>query len=722
VRVKGASSRLAAVRRWAAGNRLWAAAGLAVGLALAVLGQKRLWDEGAPFAATPDAMTLALFLGGAALFVVSVLALGVALWSRDDEPVPAVASDPAPSVSAWRWLSPWRAIGLALAVVLGLLAFLLNDNNTFTPAGSFCWIAAMAVLLVVFWEWRRPLLPRPRWPWSRDGDLAAPPLARRLAAGWPLFAVAAITGLGAFFRLYDLAGVPKEMVSDHVEKILDVNDILHGQFSVYFPRLEGREGSVMYAAAGLVKFTPLHMDFLALKLASALAGILAIPATYLMARAALGSRWVALLAAFFVAVAYWPVTLSRFGMRLGFTPLAVAVTLFFLFQGLRHNRRSSFLLGGLALGLGMYSYSGFRVLPLAVALVVAIKLAIDLVAARRVNWTLLGNGLLMGLMALIVFAPLGRYALDSPDNYWHRVETLSTRGGGVEDPLPTLAGNVKNALLMFNWTGDKGTWVNVPYQPALDYVAGALLVGGLAVLAVRWWRKREGPPLYLPFFLAVMLLPTVLALRFPDQNPSFARASGAVPLAMTLPALGLYALGSGLRRALPRVTGLVAAVLAVGVVAAAVAAINFRAYFDDYDKSYSAHVPNASEVAGVISDWARENGGIENAYLKVSPYWLDTRAVAIDLGDLGWNKTNVLFEMEQASPQLSKSGPLLYVLHLQDADALAWLRVHYPTGVAQTVMTPSGRPFMSFVSKAAGGGQRALLVGGGTLSYDALGP
>jgi 4-amino-4-deoxy-L-arabinose transferase-like glycosyltransferase len=705
VTVKGASSRLAAVRRWAGANRWWAASGLIAGLALAVLGQKRLWDEEAPYAATPDAMTLALFLGGTTLFVVSALTLGVASWRRDDEPESAGADRPGNAHSAsWRWLAPWRAAGLALAVLLGLLAFLLNDNNTFTPVGSFCWIGAMVVLLVAFWEWRRPLLPGPRWPWSRESQVSLPSLGRMAAAFWPFFAVAAITGLGAFFRLYDLAGVPQDMVSDHVEKILDVNDILHGQFSVYFPRLEGREAFIMYTTAGLVKFTPLHMDFLALKLASALAGILAIPATYLMARAALGSRWVALLAAFFVAVAYWPVTLSRFGMRVGFTPLAVAVTLLFLFQGLRHNRRYSFLLGGLALGLGMYSYSGFRVVPLAVALVVAVKLASDLLVARRVNWTLLGSGLLMGLMALIVFAPLGRYALDSPDNYWHRVETLSTRGGGVEDPLPTLAGNIKNALLMFNWTGDQNSWVNVPYQPALDYVAGALLLEGLAVLAVRSWRKREAPPLYLPFFLAAMLVPSVLALRFPDQNPSFARASGAVPLAMTLLALGFYALGSGLRRALPGVTGLAAAVLAVGTVAVVVAALNFRAYFDDYDESYTPHVPNASEVADVISDWARQNGGIENAYFKVSPYWLDTRAVAIELGDLGWNKTNVLFEMEQALPQLSKQGPIFYVLHLQDKEALAWLSAHYPTGVAQTVMTPSGRPFMSFVSKVAGGG------------------
>jgi 4-amino-4-deoxy-L-arabinose transferase-like glycosyltransferase len=709
-------SRPASVRRWAAGHRWWAAAGLAVGLALAVLGEKRLWDE-LPHRTTPTAATLALFLGGSALFIVSALALGVVSWQRDEDLEAKGADRPAGAVAAsWRSLSPWRGAGLLVAVLLGFLAFRLNGNNTFTPRGSFCWIAATVVLVGTFWEWSKPSLPRLRWTWRSEGKPSShspgrAPVGRRLgarlralAAFWPLGVVVAVTGLGAFFRLYDLAGVPRDMVSDHVEKILDVNDILHGHFSVYFPRLEGREAFVMYTTAALVKFTPLRMDFLALKTASALAGILAVPATYLMVRAALGNRWVALLAAFFVAVSYWPVTLSRFGMRLGFTAVAVAATLFFFFQALRHNRRNSFLLGGVALGLGMYTYSGFRILPLAVALVVVVKLVTDLIVAKRPNWPLLGNALLMGLAALIVFAPLGRYAVDSPHNYWYRVEDLSTGGEGIKDPVPTVAGNLKNALLTFNWKGDQSSWLNVPYQPALDYVAGALLLAGLGLLAVRSWRRREAAPLYLLFFLFAMLLPSVLALRFPEQNPSFARASGAVPLAFVLPAVGLYALGSGLRRALPGVTGVAAAVAALAAIAVFVSVFNFRAYFDDYNDAYTPHVPNTSDVADVISDWARENGGVDNAYLKWSPYWLDTRAVAIELGDLGWNKSNVLFEMDQALPQLSKPGPLLYVLRLEDKEALAWLQAHYPAGQAQEVMTPSKRPFMTFVSKPAGGG------------------
>jgi hypothetical protein len=667
-----------------------------------VLGQKRLWDEEAPYAVTPDATTLALFLGGGALVVVSALVLGVASWGRDDEPWPAAASGPATSVSAWRWLAPWRAAGLALAVPLGLLAFLLNDNNTFTPAGSFCWIGAMAVLLVAFWEWRSPLLPRLRWPWGRDREPAPRSLARMAAAFWPFFAVAAVTGLGAFFRLYDLNGVPSAMVSDHVEQLLDVDYILKGNFPVFFPRLEGREGLLLYTTAGLAKFTPLGMDFLSMKFASVLADILAIPVTYLMVRAALGNRWVGLFASFFMAVSHWAVISSRFAMTFGFMPLFVAASLFFLFKALRHNERNSFLLLGLALGLGMYSYRAFRLIPLVVAVVVTVELAAALVSTRRVKWPLLGNALLSALTALIVLAPLGRYALDEPDNYWRRFSSLS--GSGEGDLVPTLAGNVKNGLLMFNWVGDSSWWFNFPVRPAFDYVAGALLVSGLAMLAVRWWRKREAAPLYLVLFLFVLLLPSIMILRYPEQNPSFTRTSGAIPIAVVLPALGLHALGGGLRRAIPGLAGAAASILAVGAVAATVSLLSFGTYFSDYKDLYVSRILNSSEIADVISDFGRENDGLDNTYLRSAPYWVDTRAVALEVGDLAWGDTNVVYELKQAVPHLSKPGPLLYVMHADDKEFLNWLRRHYPRGEARDIMPPSGRRFMTFVTEPAGGG------------------
>ena len=49
-----------------------------------------------------------------------------------------------------------------------------------------------------------------------------------------------------YFRFADLATVPAEMVSDHAEKLLDVVDILNGNYSIFFPRNTGREALQFY--------------------------------------------------------------------------------------------------------------------------------------------------------------------------------------------------------------------------------------------------------------------------------------------------------------------------------------------------------------------------------------------------------------------------------------------------------------------------------------------
>jgi hypothetical protein len=690
----------ASLRRWVAGHRWCAASGLTVGLAMAVMGQKRLWYQESPWANAPSAQTLALFLGGLALFFVCALALGVPYWQRDDTlGVWADHGTAATGVRTFRRLTLFRLVGLLLALVLGIQAFHLNDQNTFTAFGSLCWIGALAVLVGAFWEWQSPpatWLRRPRLRFSLHG----------LGATWPFLALVVVTGLGAFFRFYRLSDVPSAMVSDHVEQVLDVKTVLDGHFSVYFPRLEGREGLLIYTAAGLAKFTPLHVDFLSLKFASVLPDILTIPATYLMARAALGNRWVGLAAAFFVAVSYWAIAESRFAMSYGFMTLAVAITLFFLFEALKHNNRNSFLLCGLALGLGMYAYRGFRLVPLAVALVVLAKLGADLISTRRFNWSLFGNALLSALVALIVFAPLGRYALDSPDDYWRRYGNVWAQGEQVAHPLSTLAGNLKHGLLMFNWVGDGNWWFNFPGRPAFDYVAGALLVAGLTLLVARWWRERESASLYVLFFLFVLLLPSILVLSYPEQNPSFPRMSGAIPLVAVLPAVGLYALGWALWRVLPGVAGVVGAVTAVAIVAGLVSAVSYDTYFNDYGDLYTSRVPNTSEIGDVISQFAREHGGLGNAYLISAPYWLDSKAVALEAGDLAWSDTNVLYAADQAASHVLKPGPLLYVMSIYDKESLSWLHAYYPRGKAREIVPPSGRRFMTFVTESPTAGGR----------------
>ena len=78
---------------------------------------------------------------------------------------------------------------------------------------------------------------------------------------------------------------------------------------------------------------------------------------------------------------------------------------------------------------------------------------------------------------------------------------------------------------MFNWSNG-GVWFHsVPDRPALDVVTGALFLTGVLLIMVRYAQKRR----WLDVLLAsmpILLLPSILSLAFPDENPSLNRTAG----------------------------------------------------------------------------------------------------------------------------------------------------------------------------------------------------
>lgn len=93
--------------------------------------------------------------------------------------------------------------------------------------------------------------------------------------------------------------------------------------------------------------------------------------------------------------------------------------------------------------------------------------------------------------------------------------------------------------------------------------------------------------------------------------------------------------------------------------------------------------------------FADQGGSIDRAYIRSWPYWLDHRAVALNLGDPDWN--NNLLETEQVREVASEGGPRLFVLHPDDSETLGWLTSHFPEGTAELHEFPYGHPFVTFV-------------------------
>lgn len=362
-----------------------------------------------------------------------------------------------------------------------------------------------------------------------DDALRTPRTAPRDRAGQVLAAglILAIAA-GVFLRLYRLGALPYGLWSDEAINGLDALSVLQGNLRLYFPANFGREPIYYYVAAlTIALFGP---TALGLRAASALLGILTLPATYLLGRS-WGSRRLGLLSTAIVAVMLWHVQLSRVGFRVVALPLFTALALGVGALALQRRARGLTALAAMLYGLSFYTYLAVRLTPIALLGMLAYGNEVhrDWMAERR--------GLIRLAIGvwLLMLIPLAVLVVRDP-------ETLLVRSIGTlfynpyvnpGSPLATLLHNAARTLGMFTWAGDANWRHNVPTRPVFDPLMGALFVAGCG-LAVARGRKR--PALALSaIWVATLSLATLLS----SDAPHFLRAAGMLPVLALLPAAAL---------------------------------------------------------------------------------------------------------------------------------------------------------------------------------------
>jgi len=352
----------------------------------------------------------------------------------------------------------WVLFGIGCA--FGILAFLLFLGNRFTGINVSLWVIALVLI------WRSLWKPEGWWgklesAWKRfwESGIQITP--------WSLL-VAGVFILAGFYRFYLLDQVPPEMFSDHAEKLIDVTDVLRGQFSIFFPRNTGREAIQMYLTAAAAKVFGTGISFLSLKIGTCLAGLFALPFIYLLGKE-IKNKEVGLLAMFFAGIAYWPNIISRVALRFALYPAFAAPTLFFLIRGLKRKRWNDFLYAGLALGFGLHGYSTFRIVPVAVVVILLIYF-LHTTSKNNRRQAIIAL-VLVGLISLVIFLPLMRFAISNYDIFSYRMQTRMT---DVEIPLSgsylnIFFSNFRKALIMFQW--DNGQiWVHSIFEKNIGWI------------------------------------------------------------------------------------------------------------------------------------------------------------------------------------------------------------------------------------------------------------
>jgi len=368
----------------------------------------------------------------------------------------------------------------------------------------------------------------------------------KLRASFPLLFTIA---LAASCRFYALDRIPPGIYWDEVidgQKGLEA--VRTRSFEVFYHVGSGREGlwinmlGLAEAAFGANQF--------GLRVCAALAGTLTVLFVYLLARELFSNR-IAIFAAWFLALSFWHLWISRMAFRAVLMPLFLCTSLYFLLRAWREELParspvSQWLLvivSGILYGLGFHSYIAFRFTPFLIAVFFVSEYRRQKTSRQMTTRWLAMGALWLGTVFLVAL-PLGLHFLQHPQDFWLRASQVSI----FSAPNPTKAFGI--AVLatvgMFNIRGDPGPLFNIPESPHLLFPVGIVFLLGLILASKRAFQKdcmASGYGLLCAWF-AILIVPQLLTLDVPNS----VRVIGVIPPVFIFAGMGADAIYERLKQ------------------------------------------------------------------------------------------------------------------------------------------------------------------------------
>jgi hypothetical protein len=191
------------------------------------------------------------------------------------------------------------------------------------------------------------------------------------------------------------------------------------------------------------------------------------------------------------------------------------------------------------------------------------------------------------------------------------------------------------------------------------------------------------------------MLPSILSLAFPSENPSPNRASGAIIPVFTIAATTFALLPAWIRdawkdfRAKYAILGLFALLVPLILVE------NYDLVFNEYAAQHRLKVWNTREVGEYIKGFATSVGHTDTAHVVATPHWLDGRLVAMIAGANPRIDYNIW--PEQLVEFSEETRPQLFILKPEDEGALEMVQELFTNGVLSRYESDvPGRDFMIY--------------------------
>ncbi|MEI8072872.1 MAG: glycosyltransferase family 39 protein [Candidatus Saccharibacteria bacterium] len=473
--------------------------------------------------------------------------------------------------------------------------------------------------------------------------------------------------LAIIFRFYQLSTLPPGLHPDEAANGLDIFRILHNHdWRVIYNTNGPREALFFYFQAFFVGIV--GNTVLALRIAPAMFGVLAVVFVYLYTKDWFGRR-TALIASFLMAVNPWVVTISRDGFRASMTPLMIALVAYFGGLAFKKSKAIYFALAALFFGLGFYTYTAFTMFSL-----VVVGGLVYLLIFRR-DWLKANvRNLLISLAVLLVtLIPLVVTVVRHPGDSTARAGGTSFLNKDLNHgkPIQTLLDSTTKTLLQYNYKGDENSRHNLPGEPLLNTFVGIMLILGLLIAFSRFGRVKYAA-LIAMFF--AMMLPAILTA---EGLPHALRSIGTAASAFTLAALGIdYLLGKWYKTFPINAPARVFGTLTFGLLLLLTALIGWQQYFVAWaqdPQTYESYSENMVQISYYLN-----NNSVQNNYLVAGGY------EANPVQYLTYNKSQYkLLDKNSLRDLPLSSNSQLFVFPAGDSskDLVSILQAKYPNGL-----------------------------------------
>ena len=493
----------------------------------------------------------------------------------------------------------------------------------------------------------------------------------------------AIMVLAAFFRIYDTKNLPPGLYPDEAMNGNNaLESITTGEYKVFYPENNGREGLFINVQALFLKFliptrgTP---EPWMLRLPSVIFGILTVLGVYFLAKELFGyeirkgyegtknspennsyirnkfafrSEYIALLSAFFMATSFWHVNFSRIGFRAIMAPFFLTWALYFLLKSFRVLSARRFtlyaVLGGISFGLGFYSYIAYRATPLLVFLIAIIYWW------KNKEWSIRRKFLLSTfyflLFTIIVAAPLGIYFLENPADFFGRTGQISIFESAT--PLKDLGLNILKTAGQFNFYGD-GNWRhNIAGAPELSWPMGIFFLVGAVLALVALVRKTKPDDEDFKRFGMLFLWLIIAALPVVVSNegiPHALRSILMIPAVMILAGFGAYSFFNLISASIsPTISRFFVFVVVVVIVI-----VSYNDYFIRWAKN--------PEVAGAFNANYIQLGREINALPKDVPKYVIVETGGVSVRNIPMPAQTVMFITDSFREKSRREKNIVYL-------------------------------------------------------------